>query len=58
MAEHKWSWSKYPEENGEESKARIKRVFQAAFRVLVFFPVTTGNSISSLNMEEMGEVKS
>lgn len=23
VAEHKWSWSKYPEETGEESKARI-----------------------------------
>ena len=51
------SWSKFLEENGKESTARIKRVLQAAFRVLVFFPVTTGTSISSLNMRKMGEVK-
>lgn len=52
------SWSMFPEANGEESTARIKRVLQAAFRVVVFFPVTTGTSISSLNMRKTGEVKS
>lgn len=48
------SWSKFPEQNGEESKARIKR--QTA-RVLVFFPVTIRTFTSSLKMGDRGEEK-